>query len=379
MKIKTMALTGAAFFALGASAAASGSGWFVGVGNGVSVPSSISAKWQAGSTTTRKADLSLSPTWRGIASFGYITDFHLRLEGEFGYTHPRFNKSAATAMGVERADFRLLSGMANVYYDAPISRDWSVTFGVGAGYGRTRLASTGNFNHSSDGLTGQIIAGAIYRLSDAVDLQLDYRYVATRSLDYKGAGGTGIDEKFDWAGSHNLMFTLRLFFDREPLSRAVRAPMPAPLPRQVYTPPPQQPRYVPPPAPSPLPSYVAPERQVAPPQAAPATTYVLFFDFDSADMDEQAQAVIAKAVKTAMTTGYVKILITGHTDTVGTERYNMQLSVDRAKTVKDEMVRRGISGETIAILGAGYFDPVVQTGPGVREPQNRRAIIQLSP
>jgi outer membrane protein OmpA-like peptidoglycan-associated protein len=55
----------------------------------------------------------------------------------------------------------------------------------------------------------------------------------------------------------------------------------------------------------------------------------------------------------------------------------MKLSVARAQSVKDEMVREGMDGSTIAIEGKGFHDLLVPTGPGVREPQNRRAVIDL--
>jgi len=73
----------------------------------------------------------------------------------------------------------------------------------------------------------------------------------------------------------------------------------------------------------------------------------------------------------------VKVQIVGHTDTVGSDRYNQALSERRAETVKDEMVRQGMDGGTIAIEGKSFHDPLVPTGPGVREPQNRRAVIDL--
>jgi hypothetical protein len=45
--------------------------------------------------------------------------------------------------------------------------------------------------------------------------------------------------------------------------------------------------------------------------------------------------------------------------------------------VKDEMVRQGMDGGSISIEGKSFHDPLVPTGPGVREPQNRRAVIDL--
>ena len=58
-------------------------------------------------------------------------------------------------------------------------------------------------------------------------------------------------------------------------------------------------------------------------------------------------------------------------------RYNQALSIRRANTVKDEMVRQGLGNDAIAIEGKSFHDPLVPTGPGVREPKNRRAVIDL--
>ncbi len=132
-------------------------------------------------------------------------------------------------------------------------------------------------------------------------------------------------------------------------------------------------------APPPPPAFVSappppPPMPVAPP---PVTTYIVFFDFNKSNLTDAAQAVVTEAVKVAKTNGFVKVQIVGHTDTVGSDKYNMALSLQRATTVKDEMVREGLDGNAIGIDGKGFHDPLVATGPGVREPQNRRAVIDL--
>jgi outer membrane protein OmpA-like peptidoglycan-associated protein len=109
----------------------------------------------------------------------------------------------------------------------------------------------------------------------------------------------------------------------------------------------------------------------------PVKTFIVFFDFDKSDLTDKAQEVVAEAVRTAKSSGFVKVLVTGHTDTVGSDAYNQALSIRRAQTVKDEMVREGLDGGGIEIQGKSFHDPLVPTGPGVREPQNRRAVIDL--
>lgn len=115
------------------------------------------------------------------------------------------------------------------------------------------------------------------------------------------------------------------------------------------------------------------------PVAAPPrpSHFAVFFDFNRARLTPEAQSIVRDAVKTAEQTGMVRVRIVGHTDTVGSESYNMRLSVKRAEAVKEAMVDDGMRAGQIAIEGRGFHDPLVPTGPGVREPQNRRAVIDL--
>lgn len=142
-----------------------------------------------------------------------------------------------------------------------------------------------------------------------------------------------------------------------------------PAPPPAYVPPPA------PPAPPPAPAYVPPPPAPAP--AVAAREFMVFFDFDRSTLSPEAREIVAKAVDAARQTGSVHIVVTGHTDTVGSRRYNQALSERRAAAVKREMVRDGFDGAMIATLGRNFSEPLVATGPGVREPQNRRAVIDL--
>jgi len=135
----------------------------------------------------------------------------------------------------------------------------------------------------------------------------------------------------------------------------------------------------PPPPPAPPPPVVA-EAPPAPPPPAPVATvrnFVVFFDFDKSNLTEEARQVVASAVNAAKSSGTARITVTGHTDTVGSQRYNQRLSERRAASVKSEMVQLGMNGSEIMTIGKSFNDPLIPTGPGVREPQNRRAMIDL--
>ena len=119
--------------------------------------------------------------------------------------------------------------------------------------------------------------------------------------------------------------------------------------------------------------------EAAPPPLPPPVirSFIVFFDFDRSNLSPEAKQVVAVAVKTANDTGMARILVTGHTDTVGTQRYNQALSERRASAVKVEMMRLGVNASDIGTIGKSFSEPLVATGPGVREPQNRRAVIDL--
>jgi outer membrane protein OmpA-like peptidoglycan-associated protein len=128
-------------------------------------------------------------------------------------------------------------------------------------------------------------------------------------------------------------------------------------------------------SPAALPPQVVAEAPPAPPPAI--RRFVLFFDFDKSNLSAEAKDVVAAAVMTAKETGMVRVVVTGHTDTVGSQRYNQALSERRAGAVRTEMLRLGMDARDIKAVGASFTEPLVATGPGVREPQNRRAIIDL--
>jgi OOP family OmpA-OmpF porin len=120
-----------------------------------------------------------------------------------------------------------------------------------------------------------------------------------------------------------------------------------------------------------------PEQAVAPPPPPPqsAPSYMVFFDWDRSNLSDQALATIQQAANAYKTKGNARITATGHTDTSGPEAYNMALSLRRANTVKDALVRNGVPATAIAVIGRGEQGLLVQTADGVREPQNRRVEI----
>jgi OmpA-OmpF porin, OOP family len=127
-----------------------------------------------------------------------------------------------------------------------------------------------------------------------------------------------------------------------------------------------------------------PPRPVAPaPAPAPAApaettrTYLIFFDWDRADLTERARQIITDAAGAARRVQTTRIEVAGHADRSGTPQYNQRLSQRRAEVVANELVRQGIQREEIEVTAFGETKPLVPTADGVREPQNRRVEIVL--
>ena len=130
-----------------------------------------------------------------------------------------------------------------------------------------------------------------------------------------------------------------------------------------------QPPAPPPPAP--------PATPVASPAPEPARTYLVFFDWDRADLTARARQIVAEAAAASTHVQTTQIEVNGYTDLSGTAAYNQRLSVRRAQSVEAELVRDGVARGEISIHGFGESNPLVQTAAGVREPQNRRVEIIL--
>jgi len=108
-----------------------------------------------------------------------------------------------------------------------------------------------------------------------------------------------------------------------------------------------------------------------------AGTFRIFFGFDEASLTSEARQVIAQAADEWRRSGAALVSVVGHTDTVGSEAYNLELSERRAESVAQELIRQGVPAAEITTIGRGESDLLVPTGDGVAEPQNRRVEIEI--
>jgi outer membrane protein OmpA-like peptidoglycan-associated protein len=115
---------------------------------------------------------------------------------------------------------------------------------------------------------------------------------------------------------------------------------------------------------------------VASPPAVPRT-YLVFFDWDKADLKPEALVIVREVAANTDRIPVTRIQATGHADRSGPNKYNLELSRRRADAVRAELIRLGVSPGDIEILWKGEREPLGITAGGVREPQNRRVVISL--
>lgn len=279
----------------------------------------------------------------GIGSVGYGFGNGVRVELEGNYRRNDYGRGSAAFQ--TRGSEEKYGAMVNALFDLDVGSPYIYPYiGVGAGYARIHQ----NFNYSlppyigfhdgdDNGFAYQAIAGLSFPIPPVVGLSAvaEYRYYSVTGDHSYG----GYKTRGDY--NHALMLGLHYAFNVVPPPVA-DAPAAAPVPA-----------------------------------AEAARTYLVFFDWDKADLTPRARQVVGEAARATSRTQVTRIEVNGYTDASGTAGYNRGLSIRRAQAVANELVRDGVPRAAIGTQGFGETNPLVPTAAGVREPQNRRVEIIL--
>ncbi len=336
----------ATLLALGLAAAPAAAqeegGYYVGVGAGYNMPVDSDAD---GTGFSQEVDYN-DQLGVLMGTLGYAYDSNWRGELEVSR---RSNDVDSIGGAPGTGNVEATGLMANVLYDFHGLAE-GVTPYLGAGLGLVHLKAdtinpvNGATSNSSDDVpAGQLIAGAAFDVAENVAVTGQYNFLATTEASLDNRAGQGYD--LDYA-THSLTIGLRIAFG---------APDPAPKAE---------------PEPEPEPA--------AEPDTSLVRNFLVFFDWDDATVTAEAREVLRQATQYAEEGEVVRITLTGHADTSGPSTYNMRLSQRRAEAVEAALRDLGFDG-SIDTVARGEEQPLVPTGDGVREPQNRRVEIVLQP
>ena len=102
---------------------------------------------------------------------------------------------------------------------------------------------------------------------------------------------------------------------------------------------------------------------------------IIYFDFDQFNLSEVSKDKIKKFLNN-YGSDINEYLVVGHTDTKGTNKYNLSLSIKRAEVVKEILINYGVNQRSIKILGKGEESLAVDTPDDTKQPANRRVEIK---
>ena len=348
MKLRS-ALLASAMMALPLAAANAQAidGLYVGGGLGVNFMQRESISLGAPVNRSGNVRVNLGPAVVASLGWGFGNGLRAEVEADYrqnnGFSNPQGYGFPGAASGREQK----VGAMVNVLYDfvgVPIVQPY---VGAGVGYqdvvwqgvGASGPGGSANAQTSNRGSLGyQAILGLAVPIVSAPGLAVtaEYRFMGLagdRTWGPAVRGGPSFKSTDDY--NHSILFGLRYAFGV--------APVPAPA--------------------------ATPVAEVG------AKTFMVFFDWDKANLTARSDGIVRDAASYSTHTQYTRIDVSGNTDTSGTPQYNMGLSERRARVVAAELVRDGVPQNVIDMHAYGDTHLLVPTGPGVREPQNRRVEI----
>jgi OmpA-OmpF porin, OOP family len=274
----------------------------------------------------------------GLVAGGWGFGNGLRAEVEFDYRYNQLHKvvTGFGSAGINGTEQKY-GPMVNVLYDFNGLVPMVVPYaGVGVGYQwvaihTNSLAPSGGMSNTAGNVGYQAILGASLPVPAMPGLAFTAEYRFMGVAGNRNYGPTTLGNDFN----HSILFGVRYAFGAAP------APAPAPMPVADMG----------------------------------AKTFLVFFDWDKADLTARSEGIVRDAATYSTHSQYTRIDVDGNTDTSGTPQYNMGLSERRARTVAAELVRDGVPQSAISMHAYGETKLLVPTGPGVREPQNRRVEI----
>jgi type IX secretion system PorP/SprF family membrane protein len=101
------------------------------------------------------------------------------------------------------------------------------------------------------------------------------------------------------------------------------------------------------------------------------------FEFNSSDLDETSTKYLDDLTAALLENKHLNIDLTGHTDNVGSEKFNQRLSLYRANAIKEYLVEKGIESERIKTSGKGMSEPLNQNRTETEKALNRRVELMI--
>ncbi len=212
--------------------------------------------------------------------------------------------------------------------------------------------------------TGAPVASAIGSTDAHMGLGIEYKFAPHWSVTGEFTKGSGKNAltKLD---NDNLTIGLNYYFEA-PAPAKVAAPVAAK----------EEPKPVPKVEPAPPPPPKEEWKVIM--EEKPVVIEGANFDFDSARLKPSADAKLQQVIDFAAKHPDANMEVSGHTDNVGSDAYNMKLSEKRAESVKARLVKKGVAAGRVTTKGYGKTKPVADNKTKEGRAANRRAEIRYT-
>lgn len=101
------------------------------------------------------------------------------------------------------------------------------------------------------------------------------------------------------------------------------------------------------------------------------------FEFNSADLTSESRPILAAVAADVKRFPNLRIELQGHTDSVGNDAYNLQLSERRAQSVRDFLIAEGVDPQQLTSRGYGESQPVADNQTAEGRAKNRRVVMSV--
>lgn len=261
---------------------------------------------------------------------------------QLGASYGRFDEQAPQVSGGQYK--QTLLGFDALYM---LSREQFRPFLlVGLGLARNDVDYSNQWGSAKNSALVNAGIGAQYDFNDRFGLQADIRQVWSRA-----EVGPAQDRDNQIIG--NTLINLGLIIRLDAPSK----PMPmAPEPAQ------SAPVVVPEPVAEPAPKVMQPAAPECQPKLEKMTIQAeTLFDFDRYQLKSEGMAILDQLIPTLKNHEEIEmILVTGHTDRIGSEQYNMKLSKQRAEVVSRYLVSKGVDSHHIRAEAKGESEPIIE-------------------
>lgn len=103
----------------------------------------------------------------------------------------------------------------------------------------------------------------------------------------------------------------------------------------------------------------------------------ILFDVNRANLKDDSRAELTKLATILNKYDDTNILLAGHTDTTGSDQYNLELSRRRAQSVSDYLSVQNVNSERFTVQGYGESDPIASNETADGRAQNRRVEVAI--